>query len=279
MAPPLISIITSTFNCADELGRTADSIRQQTYKHIQWIVADGASTDGTLEVIKANSDVVSDWFSQRDTGIYDAWNKAVPYIKGDWVLFLGGGDLIAESQTLQHVADFLSTLSDDVGTFYGNVVQEFHGEVIYRYGRVDIGKCGGVRPGLPCHQGVFQRAHLFREGCFDTSYRIVADSKFMFETMQEGNVAYSDILVARMGAGGISSAPAGAMKTLLEFLRLSRDLGYEVRSLRKMDALVRASMKLLAVKFFGPGVAMKMNSLYAKLKLVFGRAFSGRSKA
>uniref|UniRef100_UPI0018EAE01E glycosyltransferase n=1 Tax=Aquitalea sp. ASV11 TaxID=2795103 RepID=UPI0018EAE01E len=105
-----ITVITSTYNCAEALTKTAESIRCQSYKNIQWIIADGASTDATLSVIKQNSDIVSHWESEPDNGIYDAWNKACRHINGDWVIFIGAGDLFIDKDTVKRVAQTLVQL-------------------------------------------------------------------------------------------------------------------------------------------------------------------------
>src|SRR5437879_12060096 len=74
------------------LPQTIASIRQQPYDNIEYIVIDGASTDGTVDVLRANEDVIDYWLSEPDTGIYNAWNKALSKAQGEGILFLGGGD-------------------------------------------------------------------------------------------------------------------------------------------------------------------------------------------
>ena len=153
-----ITIITSTWNCAVALAATAESIRNQSHRALQWIVADGASTDGTADWVRKNGDVVSHWFSEPDTGIFDAWNKACRFIDGDWVLFLGAGDLLANAETLARFAAELAQTPPEIVVAYGNVVQIVAGEETYRYGQVNLEHWELYRPALPAHQGVFHRA-------------------------------------------------------------------------------------------------------------------------
>ena len=107
---PSITIVTSTFNCAEDLELTAQSVRNQKYENIQWIVADGESTDGTADVINSNLDVVTNWFSEKDRGIYDAWNKASRFIVNDWVIFLGAGDVFDSSTSLAKFWDAIQVI-------------------------------------------------------------------------------------------------------------------------------------------------------------------------
>jgi len=98
---PYISIVTATYNSALLLQRCIDSVANQTFKAVEHIVIDGASTDGTIEIIKNNKKYLSYWISEPDTGVYSAWNKAIPHIKGEWVLFLGSDDFLANHLVLE----------------------------------------------------------------------------------------------------------------------------------------------------------------------------------
>ena len=89
---PFISIITSTYCAAACLPRVIESIRAQTFDDFEWIVIDGASTDDTVDILRQNEDVIDYWMRESDKGIYDAWNKGLPHVRGTWVLFLGADD-------------------------------------------------------------------------------------------------------------------------------------------------------------------------------------------
>ena len=84
MSKPLISIITATYNDKLQLLKTSESIKESTYRNIEWVVIDGLSTDGTFEWLKSNTDVVRKWVSEPDCGIYDAWNKGLAKAEGEW---------------------------------------------------------------------------------------------------------------------------------------------------------------------------------------------------
>lgn len=270
--PLRITIITSTLNCEASLAATATSIRGQTHCAVQWIVADGGSGDGTLEVIQRNADIISHRFSEADKGIYDAWNKACRFIDGDWVLFLGAGDLLATPQTLTQMASFLSGLPADAAIAYGNVCQLSDGRLLYRYARVDLRLWDLHRPALPAHQGVFQRAELLAApGPFDTSYRIAADSKFLLRALRGRSAVYVDLDICHMEPGGISADPRHALTMMREALRLQHDLDYRLPPLRRAWFVCRSYVKHYVFGRLGQRGTSAMVMARRRVANLFGR--------
>lgn len=219
---PIITIITSTYNVARDLHWTIDSINNQTYLNVQWIVADGASDDGTVELLKQHSDVIDYWFSEPDTGIYDAWNKALEHIQGDWVQFIGAGDELFESQTLEKVAIYLRDAYPNYDLVYGKVmhVSEKNRKELYVSGEPwenYKNKWEGIRPKLPPHPAIFHRKNLFKEFFFNTDFLIVADSHFLLQNLHK-NFFYIPLIVDKMVFGGVSSSPKGKLKSYKELL-------------------------------------------------------------
>lgn len=98
---PLITIITVVFNGAKFLEETIQSIINQVYKNVEFIIIDGGSTDGTLEIIKKYDYAIDYWVSEVDNGIYDAMNKGISVARGEWLNFMNSGDIIADDNTLQ----------------------------------------------------------------------------------------------------------------------------------------------------------------------------------
>jgi len=162
------------------LRKTASSIREQTYDNIQWIIADGASIDSTLDVINENIDIVSFWFSEPDAGIYDAWNKACNFIDGAWTIFLGAGDTFQTSDTLQDCCNKIMRIPLNYDFAFGNIkILGKHGchEIVYE------GEFCPVRLDLnystPAHSSTFTRSFVLKNNRFETRLKIIADSKFM----------------------------------------------------------------------------------------------------
>lgn len=225
----LITIITSTLNCRDSFCLTAASIESQIDAEYQWIVIDGGSTDGTLDVIEKYRSIIDYFVSERDRGIYDAWNKACKKISGDWVIFLGGGDIFLNNETLARVSSILQTMNETVSYAYGNVVLRRKGKRVMISGHINNDEWDLYRPKLPCHQGVFQRSKYLKiDQPFDDSYMIVADSKFLLKIRELGEQAYIPMDITMMATGGVSQSPRHVKQVRDEFLRLEKESGYKI---------------------------------------------------
>ena len=95
-----LSIITIVYNNKDNLIKTIKSVREQTYKNIEYIIVDGGSTDGTVDVIKQNPDLIAKYITEPDDGIYDAMNKGLKLATGDYLWFMNSGDEIYANDTV-----------------------------------------------------------------------------------------------------------------------------------------------------------------------------------
>jgi glycosyltransferase involved in cell wall biosynthesis len=115
---PLISIITVVYNSKDLLEYTIKSIITQNYRNIEYIIIDGGSTDGTLDIINYYSTYIAFWISERDTGIYDAMNKGLHKAKGEYVWFINSGDEIANPDVLFTIFD----KNNKIDCYYGNTL-------------------------------------------------------------------------------------------------------------------------------------------------------------
>lgn len=230
LVPTKFTIITSTFNAGEALEATARSLRQQSYPHFEWIIVDGASSDGTLDVARRNGDIVSVLVSEPDSGIYDAWNKALSHVRGNWVLFLGAGDELNSPGSLAEIAGFLADVPPGATLCYGSVneVNE-SGQVLRLRDETWMGLDGPWttgRPVLPCHQGVLHKATLFASGFrFDTRCRIASDSEIMLRELISGNGIKLPITVTHFLWGGVSSIRANRLRMIAEIIFINLKLG------------------------------------------------------
>ncbi|GAA4333914.1 glycosyltransferase family 2 protein [Mucilaginibacter gynuensis] len=112
---PVLSVITIVYNNARDIERTMLSVLNQSYTNIEYIVVDGASTDGTLEIVKQYGNRIAKLISEKDKGIYDAMNKGLAAATGDYVLFMNSGDEIYSPETVAHI--FASEPDADI--YYG----------------------------------------------------------------------------------------------------------------------------------------------------------------
>ncbi|MDX2503413.1 MAG: glycosyltransferase family 2 protein [Gammaproteobacteria bacterium] len=175
---PLISVITVVYNGKNDLCHAIQSVIKQSYENIEYIIIDGGSTDGTIDVIKQYDTAISRWISEPDGGVYDAMNKGVSISKGDYILFLGCDDRLFD--VLHEVVDFFL---DKNTSYYGNVVLSKGGEV---YG----GKFYPLKlfaKNIP-HQAVFYSRFVFDDYEFSTKYVAVADYELNLKLYSDKNL-------------------------------------------------------------------------------------------
>lgn len=251
MKPPFFSICIATFNVEKTISACLESIFSQSETDFEVIVIDGASSDGTLTVLRKYQDSIH-LVSERDKGISDAWNKAIAIAKGEWLFFMGADDRLASSDVLSKVRARLRTVTglmaysdvkyvhdgSDVSVHYG---EPWDAEIFRSYGMTF------------CHQGVFHARQLFETyGKFDLNFRICADYELLLRYLKANDAVYiKDIVVALVEYGGLSTQDKNAHKVLKEYMRAQALNGLTRRSLRFYRAYVGALAKALMVWGFG----------------------------
>ncbi|WP_448702190.1 glycosyltransferase family 2 protein [Mucilaginibacter sp. AW1-3] len=193
--PALVSIIIVTYNAAAFLQNCLDSIYQQKYPNIETVILDGGSTDGTIDILKANDDKVTFWKSEKDDGIYDAMNKALDHITGEWVYFLGADDVLFDG-----FSDLAYDLEDNNAIYYGSVI--LRGNKYYgRASKYQLAKS------TICHQAMIYPAKVFKKYKFDTRYRISADFALNMQCYKDKDLHFEfrDHIVANFNHTGASS--------------------------------------------------------------------------
>lgn len=224
-----ISIITATFNDKQSLLETSDSIKKSTFKDIEWIVIDGNSTDGTLELLQSNNTNIDKWVSEPDDGIYDAWNKGISLATGEWVVFLGAGDLL-DSKWFDN---FMCTDLTRYDLVYGDIELTFPDDgasLGKKYGlawgkAVNQVKCSMCLP----HPGMLHRKTLFDSDKFSTTYKIVGDWEFFLKIRTKVRAALycEEISQATVPLGGISTNPKSIEHHFSERMKLMREYQVE----------------------------------------------------
>ncbi|MCW5212188.1 glycosyltransferase [Desulfobulbus sp. TB] len=118
----IFSVIISTYNADVHLRRAIDSVFFQDFSNdIELLIVDGCSTDNTIDILRENSDRISWWVSEEDSGIYDAWNKAILHAKGDWIIFLGADDVFYDKNVIGKFYEKTKILKKDIDIVYGMV--------------------------------------------------------------------------------------------------------------------------------------------------------------
>ncbi len=259
---PLISVITATFNAAGFLPDTIRSIRVQSYTNIEWIVIDGGSTDATVDLLKANDDLIDYWLSEPDNGIYSALNKGLAQAKGEWICFLGSDDYLWDAQALAQMSEQLEKLPPDIRVAYGQVMLvSADGKVIHGFGepwenvreRFKQSMC------IP-HQATMHRRSLFEQrGKFDESFRIAGDYELLLRELKSAEARFIPgiIIAAMRQGGGISSDPQNSLVVLHESRRAQLKNGLRFPGWIWWMVVARLYLRLLLWKILGERLARK----------------------
>lgn len=175
---PLITVVTVVYNGASTLEQTIQSVVNQTYDNVEYIIIDGASTDATLDIIKKYEDKIDYWQSEPDKGIYDAMNKGLDCATGDFLIFMGADDLIFSPSTLKLCAEIMR---DKTKSYYGDVYLNQHRFIYdYRFSKIKL-CCRNI-----CHQAIFYSKETYKNRKFETQYKIYADWAYNLESWNDG---------------------------------------------------------------------------------------------
>lgn len=207
---PKISIITAVYNGSRYLEECIQSICSQTYTNVEHIVIDGGSTDGTQDILRRYEDRLHFWISEKDKGIYDAWNKGLAHANGDWIAFVGSDDVLWNDQVLENSIEYLHmALNKDIHFVYGKVnLVSNASRIISVWGESwETAKADFLQHMTVTHCCAFHHRSLFEEhGNFNDRFKITGDYEFLLREFVKGRDAlFTGQVLAAMHAGGISS--------------------------------------------------------------------------
>jgi glycosyltransferase involved in cell wall biosynthesis len=193
--PARISIIIVTYNAENDLQKCLDSIYEQQYPAIDIIVIDGKSNDGTVEILQNNTTRIHTWISEKDSGIYDAMNKALKYITGQWVYFIG-----ADDELRPDFSKLAYELTDPTAIYYANVIHN------------DIKRSGNISPYYMAkvgiyHQAIIYPAAVFEKHQYNLKYKIAADYALNMRCFRDPgfHYIYKDYIICNYNHTGISA--------------------------------------------------------------------------
>lgn len=206
-----VSIITATFNSAKTLELAMDSVLNQTYKDIEYIIVDGSSSDGTLELIRSKAEKADNifWASEIDKGIYDALNKGISKATGDIIGFVHSDDYLADPKIIDKIVEIFS--SKKVDGVYGNLhyVQLEQPEIVVRNWQSQSFKSGLLNRGwMPAHPTLFLKKEIYESyGAFNLDYRIAADYDFILRIFNTKHLKFEFLseTIMKMRVGGESN--------------------------------------------------------------------------
>ena len=204
-----ISIITICFNSSKTIERTFQSIMNQSYQNIEYIVVDGASSDDTLKIIKNYNSSISKYISESDEGLYDAMNKGIALATGDIIGILNSDDFLASNDIINIIASMIN--SENLDGVYGDLqyVDKINTKKIRRNWKSYDFKPSLLEQGwMPPHPTLFLKKEVYQKhGLFDLSYRISADYDFILRIFKDTELKFGYLpkVITKMRVGGASN--------------------------------------------------------------------------
>ncbi|MGK0376608.1 MAG: glycosyltransferase involved in cell wall biosynthesis [Patiriisocius sp.] len=201
-----LSIITINFNNAVGLKKTIESVVNQTSNDFEYIVIDGGSKDGSIDIIKKYDSKINYWISEPDNGIYHAMNKGILLAKGDYLEFLNSGDILVNETVIQKI---IPELNVGVEILYGNMLKQMPNKI-----RRDKGFRGRQPTLLDFYKGTLNHSPAFikrslfdKFGLYDQSLKIASDWKWYLEVIILGRIipSYLNLDITVFDMNGISS--------------------------------------------------------------------------
>lgn len=203
---PKITVITVVRNGLPFIQETISSVLEQSYQAIEYIVIDGGSTDGTVDVIKSQKSGITKWLSEKDEGIADAFNKGLLLATGDYILFLNSDDAFAHSNALSDMAGKIVE-NGFPSLIYGDcdVLDRSSNNILYR--AIIKFSSNGLRRGqmLP-HPSLFaNRGYFQKYGVFDAQFKISMDYEWLLRGGLKERIVHVPLLVTNVRTGGVST--------------------------------------------------------------------------
>jgi len=223
-----ISVVTAVYNRRKTIAEAIESVQAQTYAHIEHVIQDGASSDGTLDIIRSTLDSGTTLESAPDHGIYDAVNRGITRASGDVIGLMHSDDVFANPDVIHKIADVFE--DPDVDGVYGDLhyVSDATPSRIIRHWQSGAYTPDRLKRGwMPPHPTLYLRRGVFDKwGLYDTSYRIAADYDAMLRYLIQGQIklAYIPEVLVKMRVGGESN------KSIAKILQKSREDYRAIRS-------------------------------------------------
>ena len=233
---PLLSIVTAVLNRKDSLQRTIDSVAGQSYRNVEHVIIDGGSTDGTIDVLRANESRLAYWTSEPDEGIFDAMNRGVATSRGEFIAILNSDDYYAPGALESVVATIATTHCDVAYGDYIFVVQDVGMEK-------EIVASTELELGMTIGHAIFISRKVYeRIGMYDARYRYSADLDFALRMRSDG-VKFAKVLDGRalqyFSSGGAAeahlfSASLEATRVLCARAGIFRGLIYGAKGIKRV---------------------------------------------
>ena len=247
---PLITIITVVYNGEEYLEETIQSVINQTYPNVEYIIIDGGSTDRTLDIIKKYEDYIDYWVSEKDDGIYDAMNKGLKVAKGDYIAILNADDYYKKNAVQSNIECILKSTKD------------------YAIANVEYTDGNIIKPIIPLEKKIYQEMpyphvsaliplKIYKDvGFFDTNFKIAGDHDMAVRIILKGyQYCYNNKIIATLEKGGISDS----LTSNFEFCKVAMKNGKNL--LLAYATLYKQILKIKIIKFLPKRIAYVLKKL------------------
>lgn len=213
-----VSIVTVVYNCAATIRGCIDSVLGQDYDDIEYIVVDGKSNDGTVDIVRSYGDSISKFISEKDKGIYDAMNKGLALATGDVVGILNADDFFYAENTISRIAEAF-TKEPELDATIGDIVfvNDNNTRILRHYNARKWRPSKFAWGYMPPHPSFFCKRTLFDQlGYYKTDYKIAADYELLIRYLYVNkiNYKYLPVITTRMRMGGVSTRNINSIITL-----------------------------------------------------------------
>ena len=243
---PFFSIITINYNNRDGLERTIKSVIKQNYLNYEYIIVDGLSNDGSIDVINKYANGITKSIIERDKGVFDAQNKGIGNAQGKYLTFLNSGDLLPDENVLNDIYELI----DDEDLVYGDVLLDDGVSIVERK-YPDHLDFNYWKHDYLCHQVVYYKKEIFQKlGKFDLKYRYTSDHEHLYRIWRESDLKkkHLGVFVAVYDMQGVSANINTRVRVLREFavIRFKNfPITFKFMILKRfVKALIQSRMKL-----------------------------------
>jgi len=258
----LISVVTVVYNGEKVLEQTIQSIINQTYKNIEYIVIDGGSTDNTLCIIKKYQKQISYIVSEKDNGLYDAMNKSLKLASGDFINFMNAGDIFNDYYVIENI---VSKIINKKKVYFARAkivdknLSWLYPNNIYKNQNISV----WLKKALPNHQTMFFPKEFYENYKYNLRYKIGADSDYKFKAKKDFGFIFIDIVACKFELGGVSSNFNDFKKTQ-QIIKDSWEISMKYEGLfYAIDRFIKIFTKYILNKVLGSFIFLQ---LHCKLK-------------
>lgn len=259
---PLISVVVAVFNREKTIRQCIESVVNQNFDSFELLVVDGGSSDSTVEILNEFSSQIDWQISEADSGIYEAWNKAVNHSKGEWICFLGSDDYLHDENVLLKISQRLEELPSTVDFAYSKVmmVSDDGNELFITGEEWELSRKKLKRGMSVPHPAMMHKRRLFQSSnSFDESFKIAGDYDLFLQNQSKENVVFiQNVISVCMRQGGISSQYKNYKISLLERRKAQKKAGMILPDPLWLVDMFNAAIISSSSKLFGPEFTKKL---------------------